>query len=182
MKNALIKMTENRHPQINDSSAIIDRLKLTSHPEGGWYREVYRSDEVLPADSLPARYGEPHCINTSIYFLLESNDFSAFHRIKSDETWHFYLGSPVTIYILSPDGKYKEVILGNNLIDNQELQYTILRDSWFAAIVQTTGSFALVGCTVSPGFEFSDFELAERKQLISLFPDYEQLIFSLTRK
>ncbi len=175
-------MTENRHPQINDSSAIIDRLKLTSHPEGGWYREVYRSDEVLPADSLPARYEEPHCINTSIYFLLESNDFSAFHRIKSDETWHFYLGSPVAIYILSPDGKYREVILGNNLIDNQELQYTILRDSWFAAKVQTTGSFALVGCTVSPGFEFSDFELAERQQLICLFPKYEELISSLTRK
>lgn len=181
MKNALI-MTDDQHLQINDSSAIIDRLKLTSHPEGGFYREVYRSDEIFASDLLPDRYNEPHSISTSIYFLLQSNDFSAFHRIKSDETWHFYLGSAVTIYILSPDGKYREVILGNNLIDNQELQYTILRNSWFAAKVHNADSFALVGCTVSPGFEFSDFELADRQHLVSLFPDHEQLIFSLTRK
>jgi uncharacterized protein len=181
MKNESIEMTGSPRPQINEAPAIIDHLNLSRHPEGGWYREVYRSDEILPAGSLPERYNEPHSINTSIYFLLENGDFSAFHRIRSDETWHFYLGSPVIIYILSPDGKYREVILGNNLIGNQELQYTILRDCWFAAKVQTTGSFALVGCTVSPGFEFSDFELAERQQLICLFPKYEELISSLTR-
>jgi uncharacterized protein len=181
MKNESIEMTGSPRPQINEAPAIIDHLNLSRHPEGGWYREVYRSDEILPAGSLPERYNEPHSINTSIYFLLENGDFSAFHRIRSDETWHFYLGSPVIIYILSPDGKYREVILGNNLIGNQELQYTILRDCWFAAKVQTTGSFALVGCTVSPGFEFSDFELAERQQLICLFPKYEELISLLTR-
>jgi len=181
MKNESIEMTGSPRPQINEAPAIIDHLNLSRHPEGGWYREVYRSDEILPAGSLPERYNEPHSINTSIYFLLENGDFSAFHRIRSDETWHFYLGSPVIIYILSPDGKYREVILGNNLIDNQELQYTILRDSWFAAKVHNAGSFALVGCTVSPGFEFSDFELAERQQLICLFPKYEELISSLTR-
>ena len=182
MKNESIEMTGSLPPQINEAPAIIDHLNLSRHPEGGWYREVYRSDEILPAGSLPERYNEPHSINTSIYFLLESGDFSAFHRIRSDETWHFYLGSPVIIYIIFPDGKYREVVMGNNLIDNQELQYTILRGCWFAAKVQDEDSFALVGCTVSPGFEFSDFELAERKQLISLFPDYEQLILSLTRK
>ncbi len=174
-------MTGSLPPQINKAAAIINRLQLKSHPEGGWYREVYRSDEIMPANSLPERYLEPHCINTSIYFLLESGDFSAFHRIRSDETWHFYLGSPVIIYIIFPDGKYKEVVLGNNLIDNQQLQYTILRGCWFAAKVQDEDSFALVGCTVSPGFEFADFELGERGKLIAQFPKYTQLISRLTR-
>ena len=174
-------MTRSLPPQINIAAAIINRLQLKLHPEGGWYREVYRSDEIMPAGSLPERYQEPHCINTSIYFLLESTDFSAFHRIRSDETWHFYMGSPVIIYIFFPDDKYKEVVMGNNLIDNQELQYTILRDCWFAAKVQDEDSFTLVGCTVSPGFEFADFELGERGKLIAQFPKYTQLIMELTR-
>ena len=174
-------MTGSLSLEINTAAAIIDRLKLTSHPEGGFYREVYRSDELLASESLPERYKEAHYISTSIYFLLESNDFSAFHRIRSDETWHFYLGSPVTIYILFPDGNLEEVNMGNNLIENQVLQYTISRNCWFAAKVTAGNSFALVGCTVSPGFEFSDFELAVRDKLIESFPDYKQLISELTR-
>ena len=156
-------------------------MRLKPHPEGGWYREVYRSAETLSADSLPARYQVPHCFATSIYFLLESHDFSAFHRIRSDETWHFYMGSPVTLYILTPDGNLTKVILGNRIEDEQVLQYTIMHDCWFAARVLMDTSFSLVGCAVSPGFEFSDFELADRSTLTNQFPANAQLISVLTR-
>ena len=166
---------------MNDASSIISQLELLPHPEGGWYREVYRSEDVIPADSLPARYKSPHCFSTSIYFLLESHNFSAFHRISSDETWHFYLGSPVVICIISPEGDLAQVTMGNNLSEGQCLQYTIPRNCWFAAKVVDKNSFTLVGCTVAPGFEFADFELASRKQLIDLYPVHTDLISGLTR-
>jgi uncharacterized protein len=166
---------------MNDAASIISRLELLPHPEGGWYRETYRSEDVIPVNSLPTRYTSPHCFSTSIYFLLESHDFSAFHRISSDETWHFYLGSPVVIYIISHDGEVSEINMSNNLAEGHYLQYTIPRSSWFAAKVQNNNSFTLVGCTVAPGFEFTDFELASRKQLIDLFPVHLDLISGLTR-
>ena len=156
-------------------------MRLKPHPEGGWYREVYRSDEMISADSLPARFQVSHCFATSIYFLLEGHDFSAFHRIRSDETWHFYMGSPVNLYLLTPEGNLTEVILGNRIEDGQVLQYTIIHDCWFAAKVLIDTSFSLVGCTVSPGFEFSDFELADARKLTSHFPTHARLISILTR-
>jgi predicted cupin superfamily sugar epimerase len=166
---------------MNDAASIINSLELLPHPEGGWYREVYRSDDVIPVDSLPDRYKSQHCFSTSIYFLLESHNFSAFHRISSDETWHFYLGSPVVIYIISNEGEVAQITVGNNLSEGQYLQFTIPRDSWFAARVQDINSFTLVGCTVAPGFEFADFELASKKQLIDLYPVHTDLISGLTR-
>jgi len=166
---------------MNESARIIEQLQLLPHPEGGWYREVYRSDEILLPASLPDRYSTAHCFSTSIYFLLEKDDFSAFHRISSDETWHFYKGSPVIIYCLFSDGSFSQVILGNNLDEGQVLQYTITRNCWFAARNQDINSFSLVGCTVSPGFDFSDFELGQQQSLFSLFPHKKELISSLTR-
>ena len=170
-----------KRPQTDETSAIIERLRLKPHPEGGWYREVYRSAETMSADALPARYQVQHCYATSIYFLLEGHDFSAFHRIRSDETWHFYMGSPIALYILTPDGNLTEVILGNQIEDEQVLQFTIMRECWFAAKVLIESSFSLVGCTVSPGFEFADFELADRRKLTTHFPAYAHLISILTR-
>lgn len=166
---------------MSESTRIIEQLQLLPHPEGGWYREVYRSDEMLQPASLPDRYSTAHCFSTSIYFLLKNDDFSAFHRISSDETWHFYKGSPVIIYCIFPDGSSSQVILGNNLDEGQVLQYTILRNCWFAARNQDENSFSLVGCTVSPGFDFSDFELGLQQNLISLFPHKRALILTLTR-
>jgi uncharacterized protein len=166
---------------MNEASAIISHLDLLRHPEGGWYREIYRSEDVIQPGSLPERYNSPHSFSTSIYFLLESGDFSAFHRINSDETWHFYLGSPVVIHIISPDGVATEVVMGSKLANGMLLQYTIRHNSWFAAKVQENNSFTLVGCTVSPGFEFADFELAERKQLIAMYPMHANIISGLTR-
>jgi predicted cupin superfamily sugar epimerase len=166
---------------MNDAASIISQLELLPHPEGGWFRETYRSEDVIPDDSLPDRYKSQHCFSTSIYFLLESHNFSAFHRISSDETWHFYLGSPVVIYIISQEGDLAQVTTGNNLSEGQCLQYTIPRNCWFAAKVVDKNSFTLVGCTVAPGFEFGDFELASRKQLSDLYPVHADLISGLTR-
>lgn len=166
---------------MNDSAAIISQLHLTPHPEGGWYREVYRSHDSIPASSLPDRYNSPHCFSTSIYFLLESHDFSAFHRLRSDETWHFYMGSPVVIYIISPEGEASAEVLSANLDDEHQLQFTIPYNCWFAAKVLDVNAFALLGCTVAPGFEFTDFELGQRQRLCELFPQHFDLITEFTR-
>ena len=155
---------------MNDATKWIEHLKLEHHPEGGWYHEVYRSDETIEVQALPGRYHSPHCFSTSIYFLLDTKDFSAFHRISSDETWHFYLGSPVIIYILFPEGNILTIDLGNCLAEGQVLQYTIPRNCWFAAQNQDDNEFSLLGCTVAPGFEFQDFELGRRQSLLELFP------------
>jgi hypothetical protein len=181
MKNAPIKVPLKKIPSTDEAAAIISQLQLLPHPEGGWFREMYRSEDVLEPGSLPDRYKAPHCYSTSIYFLLESADFSAFHRITSDETWHFYLGSPVVIYCIHPDGKTSEVVMGNDLSTGHCLQFTIPRNCWFAARNQENDAFSLVGCTVAPGFEFSDFELARRNSLIDLFPQHAALISDLTR-
>lgn len=108
-------------PLIKEAAEICIQLQLLPHPEGGWFREVYRSDEMLRAEDLPIRYLEAHCLSTSIYFLLESDDFSAFHRIRSDETWHFYNGSPVELYIISEEGKLLGVTMGGNISKGQLL-------------------------------------------------------------
>jgi len=171
-----------KSPSTNEAATLIRQLKLLPHPEGGWYREVFRSNEIIQIESIAPRYRKPHCFSTSIYFLIESNDFSAFHRIRSDETWHFYAGSPVTIYTLLQDGTVSEATLGNNLAEGQLLQFTIERNTWFAARIKTEGSFALVGCTVSPGFEFEDFELGKRHDLTDLFPQHAAMISGLTRE
>jgi hypothetical protein len=167
-------------PSTNESAVIIEKLDLLPHPEGGWYSEVYRSDDILQTHSLPERYKTPHCFSTSIYFLLESDDFSAFHRISSDETWHFYLGSPLVIYCIFPDGSVSHILMGNNLNEGQLLQFTIKRNCWFAAKIKDINSFTLVGCTVSPGFEFPDFELADRQNLLKMFPQNAALMSDLT--
>lgn len=174
-------MLPKKIPATSESASIIDQLKLQPHPEGGWYREAYRSGEILEVSSLPGRYTSPHCYSTSIYFMLEKGDFSAFHRLSSDETWHFYLGGPVVLYCIFPDGTTNEVAIGNNLDQGQLLQYTIRRNCWFAAKNQGNALFSLVGCTVAPGFEFADFELAQRKNLTDLYPQHAILISELTR-
>lgn len=167
--------------QINQAQELIETLGLARHPEGGWYREVYRSEEYLGVASLPSRFDSPHSIATSIYYLLESGDLSAFHRIKSDETWHFYLGSPVNLYILLEDGTLQKVLLGDNPGAGHVFQYTVPHGKWFGTEVAVPGSFALMGCTVSPGFGFSDLEFAAFSDLQEQYSRYATLIRRLSK-
>ena len=159
--------------------AYIKKLQLKKHPEGGYYREVYRSGEKILSDHLPKRYKSSRNFSTSIYFLLEGNQFSAFHHLKSDELWHFYDGSDLKVYIINPEG---DLILGKlGRSDAAEFQIAIEKHCWFAAEVEDKKSFSLFGCTVSPGFEFEDFELGKREFLIKKFPQHNTLIKKLTR-
>ena len=118
--------------------------------------------------------------STSIYFLLEGNQVSKFHKLKSDEIWHFYDGSPIHLFIISPDGKLQEKILGRNLETGALPQIVIEKGNWFGAKIQEKESFTLIGCTVSPGFDFEDFELAERQKLLNEYPRHKTLIEELT--
>jgi predicted cupin superfamily sugar epimerase len=159
----------------------INKLKLQKHPEGGWFKEVYRSSEFIKKEHLPARFkGERHH-STSIYFLITTGEFSAFHRIKSDELWHFYEGSAITIQMIDKTGKYSMVTLGRDIEKGEVFQYAIPHSVWFAASVDAENSFGLVGCTVAPGFHFNDFELGKREELVKKFPDCNAIIERLTR-
>jgi len=159
----------------------INKLGLIKHPEGGYFKETYRSEEVLSVKSLPSRYNSFRPYSTSIYFLLDSTEFSAFHRIKSDEIWHYHIGSTVTIYLFSSKGKMIKLKLGNNPENGEHLQLIIPRDHWFAAEVKEQNAFGLMACTVAPGFDFQDFELG-RKALLSLkYPKHKDLIDRFTR-
>ncbi|MBM3434660.1 MAG: cupin domain-containing protein [Bacteroidetes bacterium] len=153
----------------------IDRLRLSPHPEGGYFREIYRSDEIIHKKNLPDRYSGFRNFSSSIYFLLESNEFSAFHRIKSDEIWHFYSGSALSIISINVHGQLLEQRLGNPTEEGDVLQLTIPRGSWFMAKVNAVASFSLVGCTVAPGFDFDDFELGKKAELTRKFPHLEKL-------
>lgn len=154
----------------------IDKLELSKHPEGGYFREVYRSGEIISKKGLPGRYTSFRSFSTSIYFLLESDEFSAFHRLKSDETWHFYAGSALAIYIIDPRGKLGHVLLGSDAGKGQVFQFTVPKGHWFASAVNESRSYSLLGCTVAPGFDFEDFEMGIKSKLIKRFPQHQRLI------
>lgn len=153
---------------------------MQPHPEGGWYKETYRSEGAIPSSVLAGFDGD-RSYATGIYFLLTKENFSAFHRIKSDEMWHFYDGDGLTVHEIKPDNEYVEHKLGLELENGEKPQLVIKAKSWFASEVKQGGSWCLVGCTVSPGFHFQDFELAERDELISEYPDHSTIITRLTR-
>ncbi len=165
----------------NKAGYYISRLQLIPHPEGGYYKEIYRSGEIYEADHLPGRYNKDRAFSTSIYFLLEGKQVSTFHRLKSDEIWHFYDGSLVIIYTIEENGIMKEIKLGNNLGNGEIPQVVIKRNRWFGAELIDKTSFCLAGCTVSPGFDFEDFEPGDRKILIKKFPEYSEIIKKLTK-
>jgi len=156
----------------------IDQLQMLKHPEGGWYKETYRS---LGSISEPDCFDGDRSYSTGIYFLLTKDNFSAFHRIKSDEMWHFYDGNGLTIQELKTDGSYVKHELGLNLENGEQPQLVIDAKSWFASEVKKGESWCLVGCTVSPGFDFSDFEMASRLPLSEEYPNHSELISRLTR-
>ena len=160
----------------------IQKLELLEHPEGGYFKEVYRSGETIAQEALPSRYSKEHSFATSIYFLLTTETFSAFHRILSDEIWHFYCGAPLSIYSITPQGDLKKEVLGLNLERQEAPQIMVPRHHWFGACIEESDEFdyTLVGCQVSPGFDFEDFELATREGLVKSFPQHEEMIIALT--
>jgi len=168
---------------VSDAAYWIERLDLRPHPEGGYYRETYRAAETVAASALPARFDGARAFATAVYFLLTRDAFSAFHRIRSDELWHFYAGDAVTIAVLDADGSgtLTTASLGRDPGRGESPQAAIPAGAWFAAEVASTGAFALVGCTVAPGFDFADFELGERATLLQRYPQHRGVIERLTR-
>jgi predicted cupin superfamily sugar epimerase len=166
---------------MKESAYWIDRLGLAPHPEGGWFKETYRSAETLAAAGLPERFGGDRAFCTAIYFLLESGQFSAFHRIKSDELWFFHAGSAMAIHCLTADGQHRVIAIGPDHGQNAGFHAVVPAGSWFGAQPLEPDSFSLVSCTVAPGFDFSDFEMAERAALLALFPQQREIIVQLTR-
>ncbi len=160
---------------------LIQQYNLQPHPEGGWYKESYKSIEHISADALPERFSGKRVFSTAIYFLLTQGNFSAFHRIKSDECWHFYAGDPLLVYVLQPNGTLHIVHLGNNIEKGQVFQYVVPANCWFASMPAPSSSFCFVGCTVAPGFDFVDFELANATALSALYPQHQNFITTLCR-
>jgi uncharacterized protein len=167
---------------MNRSLQLIQQFQLLPHPEGGWYKETYKSTEQIPANALPQRFSGSRAFSTAIYFLLEQGNFSAFHRIKSDECWHFYAGEPLEVFILSPQGGLDVITLGNFCEKGELFQYVVPANCWFASRPAQQSSFCFVGCTVAPGFDFADFELATASELCAAYPQHAALINSLCRQ
>lgn len=164
--------------QLN-ATEIIKILQLREHPEGGFYREVYRCKEIIDEKCLPDRYTGERAFGTAIYFLLTDSDISAFHKIKSDETWHFYTGQSLTLYQIDSAGHLKKEVLGMDIFNDERPQITIEKETYFGAKVNGKG-FCLAGCTVAPGFDFADFDMPGRGELLTRYPQHEGVIDLLT--
>jgi predicted cupin superfamily sugar epimerase len=149
----------------------IERLGLVQHPEGGCYRETYRAE---------SRVSGGRCHSTAIYYLLRSGEVSRLHRLRSDELFHFYRGSPLVVHVIHEDGRYEPLTLGADPDRGETLQAVVRAGCWFGATVEGEETFALVGCTVSPGFEFADLEMADRAGLVQRWPQHRKLIERLT--
>jgi predicted cupin superfamily sugar epimerase len=176
----LQRLDSKKGGQMKDANYWIDKLELQRHPEGGYFKETYRSHEVISKNALPLRFSGDRVFSTCIYFLLNKNDFSAFHAIKQDELWHFYEGSSLTLHIICQEGDYSSLKLGRDINNGQSLQAVVKAGSLFAAAVDNTELYSLVGCTVAPGFEFTDFEMHDRSKLVELHPEHRQLIERFT--
>lgn len=155
----------------------VKKLAMEEHPEGGYFVQTFKSDRQF---ALPG-YEGPRSACTAIYYLLESGQFSAFHRMKSDEIWHFYAGGPLALYIIDSSGNLKKVVMGRDPGNAQVFQATVKAGSWFAASVVGPRSYSLVGCIVAPGFEYQDWELGNRNDLASRYPRHRRIIKKYTR-
>lgn len=167
---------------MEDAGYWIKKLNLEPHPEGGFYKETYRSHEIIPKKALPDRFSGDRVFSTCIYYLLNKEDFSAFHRIQQDELWHFYDGSSLTIHIIDPDGAYFTKKLGTDMDEGETPQVVVAAGCFFSAETNDKKLFSLTGCTVAPGFDFADFELPDKNELLALFPQHKELISRFTKK
>jgi predicted cupin superfamily sugar epimerase len=151
---------------------IIEKLGLTRHPEGGYFAETYRSEDFLDEKSRN--------VSTAIYYLLEGKDKSKLHRLKSDEIWHFYAGSSLVIEGFDEEGNTFRYLLGSDILRGEKCQVIIKKGTWFGACLDDSKSYALVGCTVAPGFDFDDFEMGDREILLKNYPQHKEIIEKLT--
>jgi uncharacterized protein len=165
------------HPE---AARWVGLLGLTPHPEGGFFRETYRAEERIASAHLPARFAGDRAFATAIYFLLEARQVSRLHRIRSDEVWHFHAGGPLVVESIAPDGTAARVVLGAAAEAGQVFQHVVPAGHWFGASLERPDSYALVGCTVAPGFDFAELELARRDDLLERFPQHRALIERLT--
>jgi uncharacterized protein len=165
------------------ASDLIQLLKLEEHPEGGFYRQTYKSYELMEKDVLPPRYESPRSYSTAIYYLLTKDSVSRLHRVASDETFHFYFGAPVEMLLLFPGNRAETVVLGHNILAREQPQFTVPQGIWQGSKIKEDPEYpdyALLGTTVSPGFEYEDFELAKRAEILAEYKDFEQQILALT--
>ena len=163
------------------AQTYIDTLQMDAHPEGGFFKETYRSRHLINVTQGSGSTPVQRSVSTGIYFLLEKNNFSAFHKIQSDEMWHFYAGQALEVLELNEHGELSCTRLGSDILGGEVHQHVVPANTWFASRVAAGGSFSLVGCTVAPGFDFADFCMADRALLVAAFPQHSQTIADLTR-
>jgi uncharacterized protein len=163
-----------------DVAYWIEALQLSRHPEGGYFRRTYQASEGIGREHLPERFQGPRYFSTAIFYLLPGNEVSRFHRLKADEIWHFHTGSGLTLYVIDRTGSLVSMKLGADWERGETFQVVILSGCWFGAMVNDPASYSLVGCTVSPGFEYEDFELSNRERLLASHPDHRWIIEKLT--
>lgn len=159
---------------------IVAHFNMSPHPEGGFFKETYRSPGTLALSALPEHYSGERSFSTAIVYLLRQGEYSHLHRIRQDEVWHFHLGGPLRLVSISPNAELREVLLGTDLACGQRIQCVVPGGCWFGATPAPGVDFSLVGCTVAPGFDFADFELGERRQLEQAFPAAQKLIQEFT--
>lgn len=165
--------------QQHDAQYYVSRLGLEPHPEGGYYKRTFESEEQTSDQELSVQFEGTRKLYTSIYFLLGSKDISHLHRLKSDELWYYHAGSALTIHVIDENGEYKEYKLGTNLDEGEVPQVLVPKNSIFGSSVMKEDTFSLVGCMVSPGFEFRDFELFTQAELLSKYPQHKDVIMKL---
>jgi predicted cupin superfamily sugar epimerase len=183
---------------MKDAAYWIEKLDLKKHPEGGYFRQTYRSAESIEAGALPSRFNAGRPISTAIYYLLDADEFSAFHSLKSDELWHFYSGVAITMHVIDQKRGYSAIRLGSDFEHGEVFQAVVEAGCWFGAAVDNSNHghascscsscspparspYSLVGCTVAPGFDFSDFRLGDRRKLIERYPEHKAIIEKLSR-
>jgi predicted cupin superfamily sugar epimerase len=157
-------------------------LRLAPHPrEGGWFVQTYAAAEtVTPTAFADGRYTTPRRTSTAIYYLLEPDTFSEMHLLRSDEVFHFYAGDPVEMLQLHPDGSGRTIFIGNDLARGQRPQVLVERGVWQGSRLVAGGQWALLGCTVSPGFEYEDYDSVSRDELTARWPAFSEMIAGLT--
>lgn len=165
---------------MNNSEYWINKLELIKHPEGGYFKETYKNTENISDKELTAVFEGTRSLATSIYFLLNSGEVSHFHRLKSDELWYFHAGSALTIYVIDQDGSLLEFKLGLNIENGESPQIIVPAGSIFGSSMNEENSYSLVGCMVSYGFDFRDFKLFKRDELLNLYPQHKDIIVKLT--
>lgn len=166
---------------MNKVEQLVKHYNMLPHPEGGYYKETYRSNELIQQNALPERFTGSRHFATAIYFLLEQGNFSAFHKIKSDECWHFYAGQTLLVHVIDEEGNLTTTRLGADIFKNETFQFVVPANCWFASEPAAESAFSLVGCTVAPGFDFNDFELARASELALQFPQHKEIIERLCR-